>query len=196
MFDAAEMALRRSYIGSSDAESPCQIWPGGKDKKGYGKKWSPTLKRMVNAHRAIYEEAFGAVSIGWDVDHLCRNHSCVNIAHLEAVPRSINLRRGISHQRNKTHCDHGHAFTPENTYIRANGNRDCRECRNVRSQRHKERKRGGPPRFNIYKTSCPAGHPYSVENTYIWINEKGGKERRCRICQGCANRASRRKASK
>lgn len=28
-----------------------------------------------------------------------------------------------------THCTHGHAFTPDNTIIRPNGNRACRACR-------------------------------------------------------------------
>lgn len=32
----------------------------------------------------------------------------------------------------KTHCVHGHAFTPENTMIRENGTKNCRTCHNVR----------------------------------------------------------------
>lgn len=37
-----------------------------------------------------------------------------------------------------THCKHGHEFTPENTYIKPNGYRNCRKCRadaNARSHR-------------------------------------------------------------
>jgi hypothetical protein len=26
------------------------------------------------------------------------------------------------------HCSKGHKFTPENTYIRSNGQRECRKC--------------------------------------------------------------------
>ena len=29
----------------------------------------------------------------------------------------------------QTHCSHGHEFTPENTIIKSNGMRQCRECR-------------------------------------------------------------------
>jgi hypothetical protein len=29
----------------------------------------------------------------------------------------------------QTHCIHGHEFTPENTIVRPNGTRQCRECR-------------------------------------------------------------------
>lgn len=34
-------------------------------------------------------------------------------------------------------CVNGHEFTPENTYVRASGKRDCRECRRVRDARKK-----------------------------------------------------------
>ncbi len=30
----------------------------------------------------------------------------------------------------RTHCKNGHEFTPENTYVRPEGWRECRECRN------------------------------------------------------------------
>jgi hypothetical protein len=38
------------------------------------------------------------------------------------------------YQRAKTHCPHGHEFTPENTYIRASdGGRECHTCRKARA---------------------------------------------------------------
>jgi hypothetical protein len=39
----------------------------------------------------------------------------------------------------KTHCIHGHAFTPENTYVRIDGTgrRICRICANARSREYK-----------------------------------------------------------
>jgi hypothetical protein len=33
-----------------------------------------------------------------------------------------------------THCVHGHEFTPENTYTKPNGTRDCRVCKRRRDQ--------------------------------------------------------------
>src|ERR1035441_8806604 len=45
----------------------------------------------------------------------------------------------------KTHCGYGHEFTPENTYIRPGGRRDCRICKARRSAasaaRHPARER-------------------------------------------------------
>ncbi len=43
----------------------------------------------------------------------------------------INILRGTGPTaRNaiKTHCDHGHEFTPENTYAKPSGGRQCRAC--------------------------------------------------------------------
>jgi hypothetical protein len=56
----------------------------------------------------------------------------------------VNTLRGISvtaQNARKEFCTHGHKFTPANTYIRADGNRDCRECRRVRSREAKRRQR-------------------------------------------------------
>lgn len=35
-------------------------------------------------------------------------------------------------RRERTHCKRGHEFTPENTYIRPRGTRECRACRPIR----------------------------------------------------------------
>lgn len=37
-------------------------------------------------------------------------------------------RHGTHWQSSKTHCKHGHEFTPENTLIRTSGHRKCRKC--------------------------------------------------------------------
>ena len=44
----------------------------------------------------------------------------------------------------KTFCKHGHEFTPENTYTRPNGRRECRTCQKQRDQQnHEHRKLSG-----------------------------------------------------
>lgn len=49
--------------------------------------------------------------------------------HLEvqAVCTICHARRDSAKAR-QTHCAHGHEFTPENTYLKTNGTRACREC--------------------------------------------------------------------
>jgi hypothetical protein len=52
---------------------------------------------------------------------------------------------GLNYNANKTHCKHGHEFTPENTIVRItrhNGRRrrDCRICQAARMQRFREKR--------------------------------------------------------
>jgi hypothetical protein len=103
----------------------CWLWLGAKDPRGYG-RFSFHGRKWL-AHRFAYEALVGWVPAGLELDHLCKNKSCVNPAHLEAVTSYENKRRaGIV---DKTHCKHGHAFTPENTYVDAKRRRRvCRSC--------------------------------------------------------------------
>jgi hypothetical protein len=54
-----------------------------------------------------------------DVDHVCRNRACCNPSHLRVATKYQNgtENNDSPHAKNaqKTHCIHGHAFTPENT---------------------------------------------------------------------------------
>lgn len=38
-------------------------------------------------------------------------------------------------------CDHGHLFTPENTYVAPDGERGCRKCRRAAVRRYQRRKK-------------------------------------------------------
>lgn len=51
-------------------------------------------------------------------------------------------RHGHHHNGRKTHCRHGHEFTPENTIVRSDGKgRHCRICRNKANRESKARRR-------------------------------------------------------
>ena len=56
--------------------------------------------RIMNRyqHRLAYERFIGPIPLGYQIDHLCRNPSCFNPEHLEAVLPSENVRRGLSPQ--------------------------------------------------------------------------------------------------
>jgi hypothetical protein len=72
----------------------CWLWLGSVDRKGYGHVRTGTKNSRV--HTVAYELAVGAVPSGLMLDHVCRNPSCCNPAHLEPVTNQENVRRGRS----------------------------------------------------------------------------------------------------
>lgn len=119
----------------------CWQWRPTK-RKGYGR--IKIEGKFKTAHVYCYEHFKGPVPNGLELDHLCRNRACVNPDHLEPVTRRVNVLRGdsiMSHNAAKTHCVNGHEFSPENTIIRKNGNRGCRQCKRNQANSSNERKR-------------------------------------------------------
>ncbi len=93
--------------------------------------------RLKYAHRVAYEQTVGPVPSGLELDHRCRIRCCVNPAHLEAVTRQENVRRGTQgwDQKAKTHCAQGHEFSPENTHRTKEGYRQCIQCKRETTRR-------------------------------------------------------------
>lgn len=118
----------------------CWIWQGDKTKRGYGR--FRVDGKMVLSHRVSYELFNEYIPYGLEIDHLCRNHSCVNPEHLEAVTHKENCKRGLvgrspnssAFNRNKTHCPKGHEYTIENIYQHKNM-RHCKECMRIRNKK-------------------------------------------------------------
>jgi hypothetical protein len=50
-------------------------------------------------------------------------------------PRPRYLAGPPLENKNKTHCKRGHEFTPENTYLRSGGKRNCKTCRALAKKR-------------------------------------------------------------
>lgn len=115
----------------------CWIWERTLSLKGYGV--FSIGKKQYKAHRAIYEAVRGAIPEGLTLDHLCRQRSCVNPYHLEAVSSVENVMRGVSFgalNKLKTHCKRGHPLSGDNLYTRqsrrsGNMERACRKCTSV-----------------------------------------------------------------
>lgn len=75
-----------------DEQTGCWIWQRYKDRKGYGIMRKNDF--LLKAHRYFYEKYKKQIPKGLQLDHLCRNTSCVNPDHLEPVTNAENCRRG------------------------------------------------------------------------------------------------------
>lgn len=148
--DRRDTALIARFWSKVDKDGPvpdyapelgsCWLWTGLL-QKGYGR--FSVDQRYQFAHRFSLSLVGRVVPSGYHTDHLCRIRACVNPTHLDIVTPQMNLLRGDTiPARNaaKTHCKHGHEFTPENTYRRTdNAGRQCRVCIRASRARFKER---------------------------------------------------------
>lgn len=111
----------------------CWEWKGSR-WGGYGifhVNATRAAHKVIAAHRWSYQFCVGDIRDGMEIDHLCRNRSCVKPDHLEAVPHSVNVQRGARGVlRKQSHCNRGHLYSPDNT-IRDGRKRRCRLCRNA-----------------------------------------------------------------
>lgn len=132
----------KGFWSRIDKSGSCWLWQGGLSE-GYGQ-----LRfngKRVRAHRYSYEQAWGLIPEGLELDHLCRVLNCVDPLHLEVVTGVENTMRGLSPpaiNARKTECKYGHVFNDANTEIRpSDGYRQCRTCRRDESRLRKRRMR-------------------------------------------------------
>lgn len=129
-----------SKVAQTGNVCECWIWRANKTRGGYG--MFRLSGKMRLAHRVAYELAIGAIPEGLQIDHLCKERSCVNPFHLEPVTAKENTRRGDAPSARhalKTHCPLGHEYTAANLIHRNNGSRQCKVCYRVYYQNRKQR---------------------------------------------------------
>lgn len=122
-------------------EKGCWVWQGAK---------SPDRHARVNInsqayylHRVIFKAVGNRLDKSLELDHLCREPSCVNPKHLEQVTHRVNSERGEAgtHLKNKTHCPQGHPYSGDNLYVFPSGGRSCRTCTRVSGRKHDLKRR-------------------------------------------------------
>jgi len=166
----------------SHREGECLLWTGTVFNTGYG--MIRIDYKMHGVHRVAYQLARGPIPAGHDIHHICRNRTCINPEHLEALSRRAHNHK--THRDGVECCARGHYFSEENTYWAPNGTRHCKVCRKLRDA---PTRKGRP-------THCPQGHAYDEANTYVFTDSRGRSQRQCRICRREGNRARQRARAK
>ena len=114
-------------------EGDCLVWPGQRDKDGYGRIQDGD--EPLSTHRTAWELRNRPLEPGEMVLHRCDNPPCCNPDHLFVGSNADNVadmaakgRDNWGWQKRKTHCSKGHPFTPENTRMDGTA-RVCRTCK-------------------------------------------------------------------
>ncbi len=119
-----------------DLTEGCWTWTGILSR-GYG-RFALQHGCLSYAHRWFWEQLYGPVPDGFELDHTCRVRRCVRPDHLEPVPHAVNVARGTgptAANRAKAVCQRGHPF------VLMNGRRQCATCNRERAKQYRRRRR-------------------------------------------------------
>lgn len=136
MFDEKHIARFWDSVDRGLADD-CWPWLGPKNRRGYG-VFSAGGERMIATRASLAIAGRQRPSEGHYALHRCDNPPCVNPAHLWWGTLKENALDASAKKRlanGRTHCKHGHEFTPENTSKTVNSRghvgRGCRTCLNA-----------------------------------------------------------------
>lgn len=114
-------------------DNECMLYAGAISSKGYAQKNVKINGVWKNRqlHREMYITFKGDIPEKFVIDHLCRNRSCINPDHLEAVTNEENIRRGERPSYYTETCNNEHVLAEVGfSYMKGNRRR-CLECNRI-----------------------------------------------------------------
>ena len=140
-YDVSNLGNVRSWRMHRGVAGP-RLLRTSPDNRGYmcTALYGPGGRKPVKVHWLVAAAFLGPRPDGLVIRHLdgnCANNRAGNLVY--GTPEE-NIADSVRH---RTHCKQGHAFSAENTFVRPNGSRGCRACRNesVRRTRQKQKQR-------------------------------------------------------
>jgi hypothetical protein len=121
-----------------------------------GKNYTRTVYGLM------YLLFYGQVPRGLELHHKCRNKLCVNPEHLQVVDDAGHVAEHPENSGRHTHCIHGHEYTPENTYVRKDGGRSCRQCNISRVKKWYEKNE------RKHRERVPSSEKEVVRENVVW----------------------------
>jgi len=145
LYEASDQGLIRR-IGKARGATRGRILKAPLDSRGYPQvNLCKNGKRLHTVVHIIIATAFyGPCPEGLECRHLDGNRANNKASNLKWGTPSENNYDRVQHgtfknmNTDKTHCAHGHEFTPENTKLRTYREGGGRECRTCKTRRHKE----------------------------------------------------------
>lgn len=149
--------------------------PSGHRRVHLSRVGEPPTVALV--HRLVLEAFVGPCPDGLEGCHWDDDPSNNNLSNLRWDTHQENMN---DKARNWTVCRNGHEITPENLYVKPNGERSCKKCRLKQKREYNRRTyEPKPPREPI--THCKLGHPLEEPNLSQYRLKRG--VRTCLACE-------------
>jgi hypothetical protein len=153
-YEVSNLGRVRSLPRRSPHGDHWQTIPGRMLKAGVSRGyptvtlWANGAMELRRVHRLVCEAFLGPRPAGLDTRHLDGDGTNCRVENLQYGTRTENIRDQLLHGTHRwafqTHCNKGHEYTTENTYIRlrnGHSSRVCRTCARAAGAAHYRKKR-------------------------------------------------------